>query len=606
MVKARFAAGFTARFTAGFGSSRRYPPLIFSVLGLLLTACPGDNGPSGAPSIDSFSANPATVAAGQPVTLTWSVSGNPTGLSIDNGVGAVSGTTRSVTPTATTTYTLTATNSGGQSDTETTTVNVTGGPVTPPPSGTFPDFAVSAAEAGPFTNDAGTNILSAADDRVVNVAAGGTFYARVSYSDPEGISNIVVYLANRSPAGFTADLAQGQNVRGFTLGAPLAGCDLSSSPTSVTCIYPVTVAPGTPNITGLTGAGTEFAYVLRTRVTDGAGTEVNEPPRGYVTVGDVGTPAPPVPTPTPVPPTGFTLSVSKTGSGSGTVTSSPGSISCGSDCSETYEADTDVTLTAAAASGSVFTGWGGACSGTGSCEVTMDAATSVTATFTLSSTPPPTDEFGVSVAEVAPVTLSGGSATASLNGTAVNVPDTGTTTYVWAAEGGNSGNVTFATPSAVDTSATFSAAGTYTVRLTATNTLELPDDVTEVSDAVQVVVNAAGGGDTVRPTVTLNQAAGQDDPASGSPIIFTVTFSESVTGFNRNDLELSGAGAAGTGRSNVNVFGNGAAYRVEVSGLSAAGPVAAAVSSNAAADAAGNRSDRSTSADATVTYQPQP
>jgi hypothetical protein len=40
-----------------------------------------------------------------------------------------------------------------------------------------------------------------------------------------------------------------------------------------------------------------------------------------------------------------------------------------------------VTLTAAAASGSTFTGWSGACTGTGACSVTMSAAQSVTATF---------------------------------------------------------------------------------------------------------------------------------------------------------------------------------------------------------------------------------
>jgi hypothetical protein len=41
-----------------------------------------------------------------------------------------------------------------------------------------------------------------------------------------------------------------------------------------------------------------------------------------------------------------------------------------------------VTLTAAAAQGSTFTGWsGGGCSGTGTCQVTMDADKAVTATF---------------------------------------------------------------------------------------------------------------------------------------------------------------------------------------------------------------------------------
>ena len=35
-----------------------------------------------------------------------------------------------------------------------------------------------------------------------------------------------------------------------------------------------------------------------------------------------------------------------------------------------------------------------------------------------------------------------------------------------------------------------------------------------------------------RPTVTINQAAGQADPTNASPINFTVVFSEAVTGFD--------------------------------------------------------------------------
>ena len=37
--------------------------------------------------------------------------------------------------------------------------------------------------------------------------------------------------------------------------------------------------------------------------------------------------------------------------------------------------------------------------------------------------------------------------------------------------------------------------------------------------------------DTVAPTVTINQAAGQVDPATGGPVHFTVVFSEPVSGF---------------------------------------------------------------------------
>ena len=82
------------------------------------------------------------------------------------------------------------------------------------------------------------------------------------------------------------------------------------------------------------------------------------------------------------------LTVTKSGTGAGTVTSAPAGISCGTDCSETLVQGTQqVTLTAAAAAGSAFTGWSGACAGTGTCVVTMSAARAVTATFTASPAP---------------------------------------------------------------------------------------------------------------------------------------------------------------------------------------------------------------------------
>jgi hypothetical protein len=77
----------------------------------------------------------------------------------------------------------------------------------------------------------------------------------------------------------------------------------------------------------------------------------------------------------------YTLGVTKSGTGSGTVSSSPAGVSCGADCSESYTSGTVVTLTATAATGSRFLGWSGACTGTGSCQVIMNAAKSVTASF---------------------------------------------------------------------------------------------------------------------------------------------------------------------------------------------------------------------------------
>lgn len=77
-----------------------------------------------------------------------------------------------------------------------------------------------------------------------------------------------------------------------------------------------------------------------------------------------------------------TLSIQRNGTGSGIVSSTPSGILCGGDCSETYTAGTSVSLVASAATGSVFSGWSGACSGTGACTVSMALPRSVTATFT--------------------------------------------------------------------------------------------------------------------------------------------------------------------------------------------------------------------------------
>ena len=82
----------------------------------------------------------------------------------------------------------------------------------------------------------------------------------------------------------------------------------------------------------------------------------------------------------------YALTVARVGTGSGTVTSNPAGIDCGTDCTETYSYGTGVTLTATSAIGSTFTGW----SGDADCSdgaVTMNAALSCTATFTLA--PPP-------------------------------------------------------------------------------------------------------------------------------------------------------------------------------------------------------------------------
>jgi hypothetical protein len=81
------------------------------------------NVPTGAnPTISSFTANPTSVSAGQPVTLSWSTSNSEYNI-IDPQAGPVRGTSIVVNPSATTTYTLSSTNQFGRT-TATATVTV--------------------------------------------------------------------------------------------------------------------------------------------------------------------------------------------------------------------------------------------------------------------------------------------------------------------------------------------------------------------------------------------------------------------------------------------------------------------------------------------------
>ena len=81
----------------------------------------------------------------------------------------------------------------------------------------------------------------------------------------------------------------------------------------------------------------------------------------------------------------FSLTVTEAGTGAGTVVSSPAGINCGAACTANFTAGTVVTLSASPSSESTFAGWSGACSGTGSCTVTLSSNQAAAATFNLTS-----------------------------------------------------------------------------------------------------------------------------------------------------------------------------------------------------------------------------
>jgi Bacterial Ig domain/PKD domain len=103
-----------------------------------------------------------------------------------------------------------------------------------------------------------------------------------------------------------------------------------------------------------------------------------------------------------------------------------------------------------------------------------------------------------------------------------------------------------------------------------------------------------------RPSVTIEQAAGQNDPTNASTIHFTAVFSEPVNGFTDSDILLGGS--AGPASAVVTDSGDHTTYDVAVSGMASDGNVTAALPAGAAGDSVGNPSTGSTSSDNSVVY----
>lgn len=88
----------------------------------------GSTTPSGSPVINSFTASPTTIGAGEGSTLSWNIS-NATSASISPVIGSVNPVSGSgvITPGSTTTFTLTASNAAGSTNSSVT-ITVTGSP----------------------------------------------------------------------------------------------------------------------------------------------------------------------------------------------------------------------------------------------------------------------------------------------------------------------------------------------------------------------------------------------------------------------------------------------------------------------------------------------
>lgn len=250
--------------------------------------------------------------------------------------------------------------------------------------------------------------------------------------------------------------------------------------------------------------------------------------------------------------TEYDLAVGRTGSGSGLVTSLPAGIECGEQCSRVFLPGTRVTLTATPAAGSVFTGWGGDCSGAeASCEVVMEGLRSVTAAFALE---PRTlsvvkQGAGEGLVTSTPAGIDcGSSCTASFgHGTSVALAATPLAGSVFAGWGGDcasDGTITmdadrsctaaFAPATVILGTRTKTVTGelyaggsiTYTITLTNTGTAEQADNPgPEVADALPAgvtLVSASATAGTVTADVASGAVAWNGILASGGSVTISI------------------------------------------------------------------------------------
>ena len=105
--------------------------------------------------------------------------------------------------------------------------------------------------------------------------------------------------------------------------------------------------------------------------------------------------------------------------------------------------------------------------------------------------------------------------------------------------------------------------------------------------------------DNLRPTATINQKIGQADPTNVDSAVFTIIFSEPITGFEAADLRLTGSSSATV--SNLTQL-NSTTWEAEVTGMTNGDTVQLAVLAAQVTDLAGNPNVASTSTDNSVTY----
>ncbi len=261
------------------------------------------------------------------------------------------------------------------------------------------------------------------------------------------------------------------------------------------------------------------------------------------------------------------LTVTKAGSGSGTVSSDVGAIDCGAICSDDYDEDTIVTLSATAAPGSRLSGWSGeGCSGTGTCVVTMSEAREVTATFvalhTLTVTKTGTGGGTVS-SDVGAIDCGSTCADDYDEGTSVTLSAAavaGSSFAGWSGEGcSGTGTCTITMTEARDVTASFMAGGhTLTVSKTGSGAGRVSSDVGAIDCGV-TCSDVYGAGTPVTLTAAASAASrftGWSGEGCSGTGICTVSMSQ-ARNVSANFVALHVLTVAKTGSGGGTVIGAG-------------------------------------------------
>ncbi|MGA9392622.1 MAG: hypothetical protein WBV69_19495, partial [Candidatus Sulfotelmatobacter sp.] len=185
--------------------------------------------------------------------------------------------------------------------------------------------------------------------------------------------------------------------------------------------------------------------------------------------------------------------------GTGSISSSPSGISCPSSCSATFAYNASVTLTETPGTGYTFTSWsGGGCSGSAlTCTVTMNAAQSVTATFTINNYALTQTVIGGGSINSSPAGISCPSACSTNFAYNTNViltptPNTGYSFSSWSGACSGSAGCTVAMTSAQSVTATFAInSETLTVTVSGTGS---------ISSSPAGILNCTAGGGTCSAT----------------------------------------------------------------------------------------------------------